>query len=82
MDGMVLKEKVAAFRVVPHKLQYGPVILPVDLQKVLDADTDQLDELEETINNDIDDTHVYSGPDYAFYGMGSGEGDVESDVKD
>ncbi|ESK82218.1 hypothetical protein Moror_8742 [Moniliophthora roreri MCA 2997] len=71
MDGTVLKEKVATFQVVPHKLRYGPVILPADLQKVLDADTDQPDELEVTMDNDIEDANTYSGPDYVFYGMGS-----------
>ncbi|EEB89140.1 hypothetical protein MPER_12800, partial [Moniliophthora perniciosa FA553] len=47
MDGTVLKEKVAAFRVVPHKLRYGPVILPEDLLRALDVGAEELDDLEE-----------------------------------
>ncbi|EEB99883.1 hypothetical protein MPER_00321 [Moniliophthora perniciosa FA553] len=76
MDGTVLKEKVAAFRVVPHRLRYGPVILPEDLLRALDAGTEELDNLEEAIEED-ERGSSYDGPDYAFYGMGNERDDDE-----
>ncbi|EEB97836.1 hypothetical protein MPER_02760 [Moniliophthora perniciosa FA553] len=75
MDGTVLKEKVATFRVVPHKLCYGPVILPEDLLCVLDVGTGELDSIEEAIEEENVCGNDYEGPDYTFYGMGNEKDD-------
>ena len=81
MDGTVLKEKVAAFRVIPHKLRYEPVILPEAIHKVLDATKEQLDDLEQAIDEETveSDEETYNGPDYAFYGMGKENEEYGSD---
>ncbi|EEB91233.1 hypothetical protein MPER_10442 [Moniliophthora perniciosa FA553] len=78
MDGTVLKEKVATFRVVPHKLHYRPVILPEDLLCVLDVGTEELDSIEiEAIEDESVRRSDYDSPDYGFYSMGNEKDDKE-----
>ena len=54
MDGMVLKEKVAAFRILPHVARYEPIELPQNIHDLIDLNKEQLEHLvnEEDDSND------------------------------
>ncbi len=43
MNGAVLKEKVGAFRVLPHHARYEPIDLPEDIHKLIDLSAEQLE---------------------------------------
>jgi hypothetical protein len=62
MDGTVLREKVAAFRVLPHVARYEPIDLPEDITKLIDINTEQL----ESMVNDDEESYGGLGPDYPF----------------
>ena len=47
MDGTVLREKVRAFRVLPHYLRYEPIKLPDNVTEVIDLNKKELEELVE-----------------------------------
>ena len=47
MDGSVLREKVAAFRVLPHKARYEPIALPDNIHDLIDLDPLQLRQMVE-----------------------------------
>ena len=42
MDGTVLREKVGAFRVVPHFERYAPIELPANIHDLIDLSAEQL----------------------------------------
>ena len=69
MDGMVLREKVAAFRVLPHVARYKPIKLPENITELIDISKERLDELV----NDIDEKDLEENlnEDFAFRGMPS-----------
>ena len=50
MDGSVLKEKVAAFRVLPHAARYEPIQLPENIHDLIDLDSEQLEAMIEEDN--------------------------------
>ena len=54
MDGTVLKEKVAAFRILPHVARYEPIELPQNIHDLIDLNKEQLEHLvnEEDNGND------------------------------
>ena len=62
MDGTVLKEKVAAFHVIPHVSRYEPIELPENIHKLIDLTPEQLDALVE----DKDDEENIWNDDYIF----------------
>ena len=43
LDGTVLREKVAAFRILPHIPRYEPIELPKDITELIDLNTEQLE---------------------------------------
>jgi hypothetical protein len=45
MDGTVLKTKIGAFRVLPHRARYEPIELPKDIHDLIDLTRDQLDRM-------------------------------------
>ena len=47
MDGTVLKEKVRAFRVLPHMERYKPIELPENIHDLIDLMAEQLENLVE-----------------------------------
>ena len=47
MDGTVLKEKVGAFRVLPHMECYTPIELPDNIHDLIDLMAEQLENLVE-----------------------------------
>ena len=55
MNGAVLKEKVAAFRVLPHHARYEPIELPENIHELIDLSPVQLDNMldNEEIDNDL-----------------------------
>jgi hypothetical protein len=55
MDGTVLKSKVGAFRVLPHRSRYEPIELPEDIHELIDLSKEQLDHM---VNNGDDDEDV------------------------
>ena len=60
MDGTVLKDKVAAFRVMPHWARYKPIELPEDIHELIDLNPDQLEAMVE------DNDEVEVGRDFIF----------------
>ena len=62
MDGTVLKEKVGAFRVLPHVARYKRLDLPSNIHDLIDMSKEQLDALAE----DMTDVDYEIGEDYAF----------------
>jgi hypothetical protein len=61
MDGSVLKEKVAAFRVLPHISRYEPVELPENITDLIDMTREQLEAMA-----DDDGPSDTKGRDYIF----------------
>lgn len=61
MDGTVLKEKVAAFRVLPHVARYKPIEIPENVHKLIDISKERLEELV----NDEEEVPE-GGADFAF----------------
>ena len=81
MDGTVLKEKVAAFRVIPHTARYAPIELPKNIHDLIDLTPQQLDAL---IEDKDDEEHVWD-EDYAFHripNLNIGEGDFDAESED
>ena len=64
MDGTVLREKVGAFRVIPHFERYEPVELPANIHNLIDLNVDQLNAMVE----DNDRAFNVQGKDLAFTG--------------
>jgi hypothetical protein len=74
MDGTLLKEKVAAFRVLPHVARYRPIKLPQNIHDLIDVSKEKLDEMI------LDDDEQEPGIDYAFASLpnfDTSEGDFE-----
>lgn len=64
MDGSVLKEKVGAFRVLPHQARYGPIALPDNIHDLIDLSPDQLRKM---VEEDIEQDEKWSSErDYIF----------------
>jgi hypothetical protein len=63
MDGMVLKEKVAAFRVLPHVARYEPIELPENIHDLIDLSPDQLHKM---VEEDNVEEGWAPGRDYVF----------------
>jgi hypothetical protein len=55
MDGTVLKSKVGAFRVLPHRSRYEPIELPENIHDLIDLSKEQLDYM---VNENEDDEEV------------------------
>ena len=51
MDGTVLKEKVVAFRVIPHCARYK-ITLPEDIHDLIDLNAEQLETMVEDISEE------------------------------
>ena len=66
MDGTVLREKVAAFRVLPHKARYEPIELPANIHDLIDLNSEQLKTLVEDNSTELPWS---PGKDYIFEGM-------------
>ena len=62
LDGTVLKEKVGAFRVVPHVARYEPIELPDNIHQLIDLTAEQLD----AMVDDAEDVDTIAGNDYIF----------------
>ena len=45
MDGTVLKDKVGAFRVIPHHARYEPIELPENIHDLIDLSPEQLESM-------------------------------------
>ena len=96
MNGAVLKEKVGAFRVLPHHARYTPIQLPDNIHDLIDLSPRQLekmiessgdeetDELKDNEGNELSpDKNFDSGQDdYAFGNMPRGHADFEEDSSD
>ena len=63
MDGSVLREKVAAFRVLPHKARYEPIALPDNIHDLIDLDPLQLRQMVE--EEEVDESYS-PGRDLVF----------------
>ncbi|EEB88801.1 hypothetical protein MPER_13182 [Moniliophthora perniciosa FA553] len=61
MNGAVKKEKVAAFRVLPHHARYEPITLPDNIHELIDLTKEQLEKMLQD-----DSEEQYNGEDYAF----------------
>ncbi|ESK82079.1 hypothetical protein Moror_13397 [Moniliophthora roreri MCA 2997] len=61
MNGAVKKEKVAAFRVLPHHARYEPIELPENIHDLIDLSKEQLEKMLETKH-----ASQYDGEDFAF----------------
>ena len=70
MNGAVLKEKVAAFRLLPHHERYEPISLPENIHELIDLSPEQLDDM-------IEDRELVS--DLAFDNMPSMKPPVDND---
>ena len=62
MDGTVLKEKVGAFRVLPHFTRNEPIELPNNIHELIDLTAEQLDLMVE----DEDEYWMAPENDYIF----------------
>lgn len=62
MDGTVLKEKVGAFRVLPHFARYEPIKLPENIHDLIDLSSQQL----EKMLDDLDSDKLEKGKDFIF----------------
>ncbi|THU83507.1 hypothetical protein K435DRAFT_689466 [Dendrothele bispora CBS 962.96] len=69
MDGTVLREKVAAFRVLPHKARYEPIELPANIHELIDLDPQQLRSMIEETEAENPDDSWSPGKDYIFDNM-------------
>lgn len=83
MDGTVFKEKVGAFRVIPHKARYEPIDLPENIYDLIDMTKEQLERM---ATEDLDEESKKSkGRDYIFDDIPnlrlpvSGEAEVDFD---
>ena len=63
MDGMVLKGKVGAFRVIPHVDRYEPIELPENIHDLIDLNAEELRELADWEEKEED---WYLGEDFIF----------------
>ena len=59
MNGAVLKEKVGAFRVLPHHARYEPIELPDNIHDLIDLSPTQLENMVD--NEEIDNDLVFDG---------------------
>ena len=78
MDGTVLKEKVGAFRVLPHFARYKPIVLPQNIHDLIDLSSEQLEKMVE----DLDSDKLEKGKDYIFDSIPNlriPEGDTEEE---
>jgi hypothetical protein len=66
MDGTVLKSKVGAFRVLPHRSRYEPMDLPEDIHELIDLTKDQLDTMVNDGDDDEDVQFIRKGGDPLF----------------
>ena len=73
MNGAVLKEKVGAFRVLPHHARYEPIELPDNIHELIDLTPAQLENMLE--NEEIDN-------DLAFDSMPEMKDPMDEDVYD
>ena len=64
MDGSVLHEKVATFRVLPHKARYEPILLPQNIHDLINLSPDQLSRMVE--EDDSQDNNWTPGKDCVF----------------
>jgi hypothetical protein len=64
MDGTVLREKVAAFRVLPHKARYEPIELPKNIHELIDLSPDDLRKMVQ--EDDESDESWQPGKDFVF----------------
>ncbi|ESK80816.1 hypothetical protein Moror_15754 [Moniliophthora roreri MCA 2997] len=61
MNGAVKKEKVAAFRVIPHIARYEPISLLENIYKLIDMSREQIDKMVED-----EASKLYVGDDFIF----------------
>ena len=87
MDGTVFREKVGAFRVLPHYSRKEPIDLPEDILELIDLKKEELESLveDEELQKDLDYNLIFDNiPNLHFLDSGDSEeqgADQEGDDK-
>ena len=75
LDGTVLRDKVGAFRVLPHWARYEPIELPENIHELIDLSKKQLEKM---VEDDSEELQRNDDEDFAFNRMPKSKRNDES----